>query len=295
MNESLNKALKCLKSHKYQEAVILLEKIYYSQRTRENNYYYFWALFKSHQWKKALMVSNEYLDEYLKDDDKFYQYLDVLIYNGKILSIFKLYKELLPYLNSDEKAIFEDKLKNYDKYLTKDQQELKTRVIKKLKYLGAFDVSEQQKILHYIELLNPQELLLNAANDLKDENVIVLVRMSLLNSLREVQDQPLMVLNYVNQLIKIDPTQLLPLEKTKVYSQLKKEVLNSKKINESLKWKVIEEGKLYLMVLYSNLGDFNNSDLLKIILKPQTALSPSLSKLKQKIKSEINNLENLKN
>lgn len=295
MNEELIKRARQAYNNKdYDKAILLMEKVYLNQKNFHNNYYLFTFLKKGQEWRQAVNVANEYLIDYIQNDDYFYQYFDCLLHSGNILGSFELLNKLNSYLNSTEKGILERKLKQYPSYLNKKQQQLKQETLRKLKYLGAYSVQEQRRVLKDIKYFNPQELFLNSKSALLDKDVPCVVRMSLLNTLRTVSNNQVVVLNLFEEQITVDLSTLSPIEEMSIYQVIKHQIFDSKQISESLKLKMFSEAKLKLFVIYPEIENLDQDELLKIILTKSEKLSGKEQILNHKINEEINKINDFK-
>ena len=295
MNEELiEKAQQAYDSGHYDQAVTLMEEAYLKNKNFHNNYYLFKFLKKDQKWIEAVTVANEYLNEYIQNDDYFYQYFDCRLHAGDILECFELLNRLDPYLNSIEHQILAKKIKSYPSYLSKKHQELKQETLRKLKYLGGFSVREQREILNNIKLLNPQELFLNCKTVFLDKDVPCVVRMSLLDTLRKVSNNQIKVLNLFNEGIQVDLSTLAPIEKFPIYAKIRQQILDSKEIAEPLKLRMFSEAKMKLFTVYPEIPQMDQNELLEIALMRGENLSAKGKILRSKIDAEIDRINDFK-
>ncbi|WP_283600708.1 hypothetical protein [Ligilactobacillus aviarius] len=295
MNEELiEKAQQAYDNGHYDQAVALMEEAYLKNKNFHNNYYLFKFLKKDQKWVQAVTVANEYLNEYIQNDDYFYQYFDCRLHVGDVLGCFELLNQLDPYLNSTERQTLAQKVKLYPSYLSKEQQELKQNVLRKLKYLGGFSIHEQREILNSVNFLNPQELFLNCRSVFLDQDVPCVVRMSLLNTLRKVLNNQVKVLNLFNEVIQVDLSKLAPIEELPVYAKIKQRIFDSKKIAEPLKLRMFSEAKMKLFVVYPEIEQIDQDDLVKIALMQTENLSSKGTILNQQINREIDKINDFK-
>lgn len=295
MNEELiEKAQQAYDNGHYDQAVTLMEEAYLKNKNFHNNYYLFKFLKKDQKWIEAVTVANEYLNEYIQNDDYFYQYFDCRLHAGDILGCFELLNRLDPYLNSIEHQILAKKIKSYPSYLSKKHQELKQETLRKLKYLGGFSVREQREILNNIKLLNPQELFLNCKTVFLDKDVPCVVRMSLLDTLRKVSNNQIKVLNLFNEGIQVDLSTLAPIEKFPIYAKIRQQILDSKEIAEPLKLRMFSEAKMKLFTVYPEIPQMDQNELLEIALMRGENLSAKGKILRSKIDAEIDRINDFK-
>ncbi len=125
--ELIEKAQQAYDNRHYDQAVALMEEAYLKNKNFHNNYYFYLFKFlkKDQKWVQAVTVANEYFNEYVQNDDYFYQYFDCRLHAGDVLECFELLDQLDPYLNSTERQTLAQKIKLYPSYLSKEQQELK--------------------------------------------------------------------------------------------------------------------------------------------------------------------------
>lgn len=292
--ELITKAQRAYDNKHYDQAVALMEEAYLKNKNFHNNYYLFKFLKKDQKWFQAVMVANEYLNEYVQNDNYFYQYFDCRLHAGDILGCFELLNQLDPYLSPTERQTLVKKIKIYPSYLSKKQQELKQETLRRLKYLGGFSVHEQREILNNINLLNPQELFLNCKPILLDKDVPCIVRMSLLDRLRKVSNNQIKVLNLFNKVIQVDLSKLASIEAFPLYTKIKQQIFDSKEIAEPLKLKMFSEAKMKLFVVYPEIEQMNPKELLKIALMQTESLSEKGIILNQQINDEINKINDFK-
>lgn len=295
MNEELiAKAHHAYDDGRYDQAATLMEEVYSKHKNFHNNYCLFKFLKKDQNWNQAVDVANDYLNEYIQNDDYFYQYFDCRLHAGDILGCFALLNRLDPYLDLTERQILNQKLKRYPSYLSKKQQAKKQEILRKLKYLGAYSVHEQRQILNHVKLLNPQELFLNCKSVLLNQDVPCIVRMSLLNTLRTVSNNQVEILNLFKKKIQVDLSNLTSIEDLPLYEKIKQQIFNSKQIAEPLKLKIFSEAKLKLFVVYPEIEKMNQNELLMIALMKTKNLSAQGKILNHQINKEINKINDFK-
>lgn len=292
--ELFKKAREAFENGNYDEAIQLMERLYVDQRTFHNNYFLFKVLKKDQQWERAVKVANEFLKEYIQNNDYFYQYFDCMLHSGDVLGSFKLYLNLKKYLNLEEEQNLQTKLKLYPSYLTKEQQQTKQETLRKLKYLGGYTINEQRQILSNLKFLNPQELFLNCKSALIDQNVPCIVRMSLLDMVRTVSSVKVEVLDIFEKKITVDLSNLKKLEDTDIFQRIKNEIFDSKKISEPLKLRIFSEAKVKLLVIYPEIENYNYDVLQKIIFSNLNDLDGNLYDLRTRIDKEINKINDFK-
>lgn len=283
-----------ISNKEYEKALQLLENLYLKKQNKELNYLLFHTYVLAGEYNNAIQVADEFIDEYVANDSWLFEYVKVLLHAGKILQVFILFKKLNEYFNQDEKNEFEQILKHYPSYLNKQQQRLKKELIRKLKYLPAFDLEKQRKIIAQCNLLNPQELYLNTKELLLNNDLSNFTRMSLLDMLRKTSDQLVQVRTFLGEIIDVKLNELPSIEEAEVFRKLSKEILNSKKNNENLKLKYLSELKLQLMIIYPYLNQFTFEELKKLLVAPISQLNSNEVVFRKKLTQELNKILNFK-
>ena len=118
--------------------------------------------------------------------------------------------------------------------------------------------------------------------------------MSLLNTLRKVSNNQVKVLNLFNEVIQVDLSNLAPIEELPVYVKIKQRIFDSKKIAEPLKFRMFSEAKMKLFVVYPEIEQIDQNDLVKIALLQTENLSPKGTILNQQINREIDKINDFK-
>ena len=294
IDDILKKAQLAYNNHEYKHAVELLESVYLNRKNFHNNYLLFKGFIKNHQWDLAVNVANDFVLDYIQNDNYFFQYFECLLRSGNILNGFILFNKLKSYLNGFEQDCLEQKLKHYSDYLNEEQRQIKNEVVKSLRYLGGYPIYKQQYVLQNLKLLSPEELLSNSTSALVDSNVPCIVRLSIIDILRKVAQEKVTVLNLFMDPVEVNLGKLQGIEDMQILREIKNRILSSDKIAEALKPKVIHEMKLKLIVMYSELDKLDRETICKIVFESGEK-SSEIQKIENIISNEIEKVNEFKN
>nr|WP_321316007.1 hypothetical protein [uncultured Ligilactobacillus sp.] len=278
------KAYKLMENQNYCEAVEIYNEIYLKENSFKNNYSLFHALMKNQEYSKGLEIAFEYLKKYIQNDLALYELFDAYLYSGDIFDAFILFYEIKDFANHDEQKVIEEKLTNYNKYLSKEQQIKKDEVIKKIKYAGFFNDKEQLDILNDIKILNPTELQVNVKNALIDPNTNEVFRISILDALSKVNNSEVECLGINGEIRNFDLNQLKKIKKS---TELKSKILLKidelyPDITDENRNQLITEVFLKVIILLTSCN-FDFSEYIKIIFTPNEFLNGKQRELAEKI------------
>lgn len=295
VDDILSKAQLAYDNHNYKYAIELLEDVYLNHKNFHNNYFLFKSFIKIRRWDLAVNIANDFLLNYVQNDEYFFQYFECMLHSGDIFGSVVFFNKIEPYLNSFEFDCLKQKLKHYSSYLSKEQQKERDEVIHSLKYLGGYSIYKQQQILRNLKLLFPDELLLESSSALLDPDVPCIVRMSIINVLRKVKHGQVKVLNLFLEPVEIELEKLNSIENMLIFKKIKSRILSSNKINEALKPRVIHEIKLKLIVMYSEIEKLDEKIIFQIIFGNNEKKSKIVKKFQRSIVSEIDKINDFKN
>lgn len=295
VSDILSKAQLAYDNHDYKHAIELLENVYLNHKNFHNNYFLFKSFIKIHRWDLAVNIANDFLLNYVQNDEYFFRYFECMLHSGDIFGSAVFFNKIEPYLNSFELDCLKQKLKHYSSYLSKEQQKKRNAVIHSLRYLGGYSIYKQQQILRNLKLLFPDELLLESSSALLDPDVPCIVRMSIIDVLRKVNHGHVKVLNLFLEPVEIELEKLNSIDNMLIFKKIKNRILSSNKINESLKPRVIHEIKLKLIVMYSEIEKLDEKIIFQIIFENNEKKSKIVKKFQRSIVSEIDKINDFKN
>lgn len=290
----LKKAQLAYDNREYKQAIKMLENVYLSHKNFHNNYLLFKSFVNTHQWGLAVNVANDFWLDYVQNDTYFFQFFECLLRSGNILGGFILFDKIKPYLNSVEKDYLKQNLEHYLDYLSKEQQQRKKEILQSLKYLGGYSIHKQRYVLKNLKLLSPDELLQNSKRALLDSDVPCIVRMSIVDTLRKITHENVRVLNLFLEPVEINLGKILSIDEMQIFTKIKSRILNSCKIAETLKPKLIHEVKLKLIVMYSEISKLDKETIFEIVFN-KDGESHELRKFRDAISREIKKVNDFKN
>ena len=248
MSELYFQAEEAYKNKDYTKARKLLEKEYLEKKTFRTNYFLFLVFLKIEDYIAAYETANEYIRQYIIDNEKFKKYQKAAIFAGMNVKLQELSNNIFEYTTESEQKEFD---KNQQilltDYLNKNS---KLELIKQLSYLGVFPLFQQRKILKDAYGLSVDDFFINTKKILIDSNIHPLLKSNILDDYRKLNlEETVQYTDYKNTVKTLDVKKLKEIEEYKIYKKIYKEFkqLPMNDFEKDLKWKEIV---LKLMVLY---------------------------------------------
>lgn len=248
MSELYFQAEEAYKNKDYTKARKLLEKEYLEKKTFRTNYFLFLVFLKIEDYIAAYETANEYIRQYIIDNEKFKKYQKAAIFAGMNVKLQELSNNIFEYTTESEQKEFD---KNQQKLLTDYlNKNSKLELIKQLSYLGVFPLFQQRKILKDAYGLSVDDFFINTKKILIDSNIHPLLKSNILDDYRKLNlEETVQYTDYKNTVKILDVRKLKEIEEYKIYKKIYKEFkqLPIDDFEKDLKWKEIV---LKLMVLY---------------------------------------------
>lgn len=248
MSELYFQAEEAYKNKDYTKARKLLEKEYLEKKTFRTNYFLFLVFLKIEDYIAAYETANEYIRQYIIDNEKFKKYQKAAIFAGMNVKLQELSNNIFEYTTESEQKEFD---KNQQilltDYLNKNS---KLELMKQLSYLGVFPLFQQRKILKDAYGLSVDDFFINTKKILIDSNIHPLLKSNILDDYRKLNlEETVQYTDYKNTVKILDVRKLKEIEEYKIYKKIYKEFkqLPMNDFEKDLKWKEIV---LKLMVLY---------------------------------------------
>lgn len=248
MSELYFQAEEAYKNKDYTKARKLLEKEYLEKKTFRTNYFLFLVFLKIEDYIAAYETANEYIRQYIIDNEKFKKYQKAAIFAGMNVKLQELSNNIFEYTTESEQKEFD---KNQQKLLTDYlNKNSKLELMKQLSYLGVFPLFQQRKILKDAYGLSVDDFFINTKKILIDSNIHPLLKSNILDDYRKLNlEETVQYTDYKNTVKILDVRKLKEIEEYKIYKKIYKEFkqLPMNDFEKDLKWKEIV---LKLMVLY---------------------------------------------
>lgn len=248
MSELYFQAEEAYKNKDYMKARKLLEKEYLEKKTFRTNYFLFLVFLKIEDYIAAYETANEYIRQYIIDNEKFKKYQKAAIFAGMNVKLQELSNNIFEYTTESEQKEFD---KNQQTLLTDYlNKNLKLELMKQLSYLGIFPLFQQRKILKDAYGLSVDDFFINTKKILIDSNIHPLLKSNILDDYRKLNlEETVQYTDYKNTVKTLDVRKLKEIEEYKIYKKIYKEFkqLPMNDFEKDLKWKEIV---LKLMVLY---------------------------------------------
>lgn len=248
MSELYFQAEEAYKNKDYTKARKLLEKEYLEKKTFRTNYFLFLVFLKIEDYIAAYETANEYMRQYIIDNEKFKKYQKAAIFAGMNVKLQELSNNIFEYTTESEQKEFDKNQQTLlTDYLNKNS---KLELIKQLSYLGVFPLFQQRKILKDAYGLSVDDFFINTKKILIDSNIHPLLKSNILDDYRKLNlEETVQYTDYKNTVKILDVRKLKEIEEYKIYKKIYKEFkqLPMDDFEKDLKWKEIV---LKLMVLY---------------------------------------------
>lgn len=248
MSELYFQAEEAYKNKDYTKARKLLEKEYLEKKTFRTNYFLFLVFLKIEDYIAAYETANEYIRQYIIDNEKFKKYQKAAIFAGMNVKLQELSNNIFEYTTESEQKEFDkDQQTLLTDYLNKNS---KLELMKQLSYLGIFPLFQQRKILKDAYGLSVDDFFINTKKILIDSNIHPLLKSNILDDYRKLNlEETVQYTDYKNTVKTLDVKKLKEIEEYKIYKKIYKEFkqLPMNDFEKDLKWKEIV---LKLMVLY---------------------------------------------
>ncbi|RGM26674.1 hypothetical protein DXC22_00575 [Ligilactobacillus salivarius] len=248
MSELYFQAEEAYKNKDYTKARKLLEKEYLEKKTFRTNYFLFLVFLKIEDYIAAYETANEYIRQYIIDNEKFKKYQKAAIFAGMNVKLQELSNNIFEYTTESEQKEFDKNQQTLSTdYLNKNS---KLELMKQLSYLGIFPLFQQRKILKDAYGLSVDNFFINTKKILIDSNIHPLLKSNILDDYRKLNlEETVQYTDYKNTVKTLDVKKLKEIEEYKIYKKIYKEFkqLPMNDFEKDLKWKEIV---LKLMVLY---------------------------------------------
>lgn len=248
MSELYFQAEEAYKNKDYTKARKLLEKEYLEKKTFRTNYFLFLVFLKIEDYIAAYEIANEYIRQYIIDNEKFKKYQKAAIFAGMNVKLQELSNNIFEYTTESEQKEFDKNQQTLlTDYLNKNS---KLELMKQLSYLGIFPLFQQRKILKDAYGLSVDDFFINTKKILIDSNIHPLLKSNILDDYRKLNlEETVQYTDYKNTVKTLDVKKLKEIEEYKIYKKIYKEFkqLPMNDFEKDLKWKEIV---LKLMVLY---------------------------------------------
>lgn len=248
MSELYFQAEEAYKNKDYIKARKLLEKEYLEKKTFRINYFLFLVFLKIEDYIAAYETANEYIRQYIIDNEKFKKYQKAAIFAGMNVKLQELSNNIFEYTTESEQKEFDKNQQTLlTDYLNKNS---KLEIMKQLSYLGIFPLFQQRKILKDAYGLSVDDFFINTKKILIDSNIHPLLKSNILDDYRKLNlEETVQYTDYKNTVKILDVKKMKEIEEYKIYKKIYKEFkqLPMNNFEKDLKWKEIV---LKLMVLY---------------------------------------------
>ena len=236
----------------YNKAQIILTKLYTNKKSLRTNYLLFRTLEKNEDFIAAYQLANEYLDDYLANNDWFKLYLQVGVKAGKNIKLWQLFAKIKPFLKTTEEIYIRE-------ILVADSNGAISQLQRQFTHLGAFELGKQKNIYEDAYALDKISWIKAAKVILTDETIHPIIRNSTLNDLQKLgYDQVVTFVTFTGEIQQLIPKNLADFDSSEAVITQEKFFENEiaqGNLDSLLKQR---EARLLLMLLYPNFASAKN-------------------------------------
>ncbi len=276
-----------LEKSDFSQAKELLLQAYQAKKTFKVNYLLFTALKELRDHQMASLLAEDYLLDYLRDDQKLTEYVTEMIYAGKVRKIEMTLNLMSGFMSAKEKDNF---MRLFDQTLAtvRTQTDVNT-LTKKLKHLGALDILEQRQVFEASVSLTIAEFVESVSADLVDEDVHPLVRAAILDELRYLgSEKTVTYLLFTGEKQDFVPGDLKELDDYMMYQRLVALLEADLEYAADQKTQILAELKLKLQLLYPKLtAPFTDPEKLYAVLLGKSDLEAQAREFAQALESSL--------
>lgn len=276
-----------LEKSDFLQAKELLLQAYQAKKTFKVNYLLFTALKELKDHQMASLLAEDYLLDYLRDDQKLTEYVTEMIYAGKVRKIEMTLNLMGGFMSDKEKANF---TRLFDQTLAtvRAQTDVNT-LIKKLKYLGALAILEQRQVFEASGSLTIAEFVESVSADLVDEDVHPLVRAAILDELRYLgSEKAVTYLLFTGEKQDFVPGNLKELDDYVMYQRLATLLEADPEYAADQKEQILAELKLKLQLLYPKLtAPYAEPEKLYAVLLGKSGLEAQENEFAQALENSL--------
>lgn len=238
-----------LTAKEFGRAAAALESCYAFKTNFRTNYLLFLAMCGQKKFAAAFTLAQEYLREYISDNERFEKLLFAGAQAQKFIEIRKICTAVAPYMSATENKHFFTLLARQEAEFVKQQPVLYHKLKKEVVYCGSFDIFNQRTVWRKSHALPLADYLITVGFLLKDPNVHQLIKVNVLDDLRTLKVADEYELSFLDhKLYKIQPNKLHLFASSKLYQAFETSLLECNQ--DGLGQKRWEEVRLKLSLLY---------------------------------------------
>lgn len=277
-NELFQQAQDYITNKQYQRAQFCLEQLYLQKKNFRNNYYLVCNLNKLAQHQQAYQIAQEYLPQYLEDDELLLFYLNLGFKAKQIIALEQLMLAIRDILNDKINLFWQEQLAKYQL----DNQIDLARIKKDFKYLGSLRPFEQRGVLMQAYQLTGEDFVEISRMLLLDSDVHQLIKVQILEDLAKLGVTEINYRNIWQETITVNLHELKSVEQTDQYLYYQ-----TKFFDDSMR---LQEIYLKLTLLYPDFSKIDDySTWQHVLLNDQQVaqLSNSLQKVAQALEEQL--------
>ncbi|KRM96492.1 hypothetical protein FC19_GL000786 [Liquorilactobacillus aquaticus DSM 21051] len=238
-----------LNNNAYDEACKMLTECYLIKKSFRCNFLLAAALAKNGDYKEAGELAEEYLSEYIKNNDYFRKYIITNAKAGRFVHLKKVLISIDAYLSKEERENFRKLIDEEEReYLTVNANTINS-LRKQIMHCGQNEALEQREIFKKVYFL-PSKIFFQVAEYLlNDPDIHSLIKANIIDDFRLLKVTKQVSFYFLDQeKHKLVPEKLHSLETTTIYNYLKTKLLEDK--NQFLTSEGWHEVRLKLILLY---------------------------------------------
>lgn len=245
----LKQGTAALEGNAYEKASALLTECYSEKKTFRVNYLLVTAFAKQGEYVAAGELAEEYLSEYIKNNDYFEKYILINARAGRFVHLKKLMSSIDSYLNKEERVSFTSMLAEEEVSFAAEHRDNVDKMRKKIMHCGQAGPLEQRKLFKQAYLLPSSVFLQVGKYLLSDPDVHSLIKSNIIDDFRTLKIAEKISFYFCDQkTYTLVPKKLHSLEQTNTYSYFQTKLMDDKnQILQNQRWR---EVRLKLILLY---------------------------------------------
>lgn len=257
-------AERSLANKDYFKAAEELSELYveYGEKNFRTNYLLFFSLKNLNEHKGAVETAEECLESYIRDNEKFGQYLSEKVLSGGMIQALQLKKQLEPYMRKAEQEYFSQRIaESFEKFI-EENNEIFREVNKRFSHCGSLDFHEQSDAVKAACCLDENSYVKAAKRACSDEYLHSMICGSILSELKKLgcSERIQCFCPLSNEICEVIPNKLCEIDESVLYISIKKRLQEDSTIPFDLKARYLDEIRVKLMMIWPQMQELDETD-----------------------------------
>lgn len=238
-----------LNNNAYEQACELLTECYINKKSFRGNFLLTTALAKHGDYETAGNLAEEYLSEYIRNNDYFEKYIIINAKAGRFIHLKKILISIDNYLSEVERKSFMALIAAEERRYLIEKKSLIDSLRKKIMHCGQNGALEQREIFKKAYLL-PSKIFFQVGEYLlNDPDIHSLIKANILDDFRVLRVMNEVSFYFIDHgKYTLVPGKLHELENTAIYNYFQAKIFSDK--NQALQIEYWREVRLKLILLY---------------------------------------------